>query len=85
MSLYISVLSTNDALYKDNATSLVKHFFSLDEILVLFYDMQIISISDSLHKDCSRHLNTQYWGIIECILKKGGEEYAEKSQAIRNI
>lgn len=77
--LYISVLSINDALYKDNSTSLVKHFFSFDEIVMLFDDMQIIEISDNLYKDYTRHLNTQYWGIIECVLKKGGERNVEKS------
>lgn len=71
--LYIGVLSQNDALYNyDN--KLIGHFFTKEEILYYFRDLELIEITDSISYDNSRRLTNSYWGTINAIYKKRKEE-----------
>lgn len=69
--LYISVLSQNDTLYNNNDT-LIKHFFTKDEIQQYFKDFTLIEINDSMSYDNSREITNSYWGTISAIYKKKG-------------
>lgn len=68
---YIGVLSQNDTLsnfnYKD---TLIKHFFTKEEIQYYFKDLTLIEINDSISYDGSRGITNSYWGTISAIFRK---------------
>ena len=74
--LYISVLSTSDPLSKYNNT-LIKHFFTKEEIINYCNDMELVKVDDSLYKDETRNLNEPHWGIIESLFAKRKEDTHE--------
>ena len=69
-TLYIKVLSTEDALYDNSNNTLIRHFFSKEELITYFYDMKIVEIREIQALDKVRNLLKPYWGIIECIVEK---------------
>ncbi len=68
--LYISVLSKEDALNKTERNSLIKQFFSKEDIISYFNDMQIVELNENIHIDTIRKLDFPFWGVLTCVFKK---------------
>lgn len=67
--IYMKFLSTEDSLYEYNS-KIIKHFFTKNEVLSLFGDMNIIELTQTIAEDNIRNLDAHRWGIIECIALK---------------
>ena len=68
--IYISVLSTNDALYKNSNNTLIKHFFTKKEMLTHFNDMKVIEVTESMSYDEHRNLKEPFWGTLKFVFRK---------------
>lgn len=74
--LYLSVLSEKDPMYNSLSSkdSLIKTFFNIEMIAEIFSPLKILQISDNYIFEPKRIAPKQYFGIIQYLAKKEGDD-----------